>query len=261
MAYPPIVVSASQRFTDDWDRSELAQVRVSFQYCDAIYRSGGLPLVVGSWTGEGEKFFEGRGRAQPTPRKVEPLLGKAGALMETARGLLLTGGGDVMMRDEDGSDRVREMDRDRDFWEAALFKSALERRKPILGICRGLQLINVALGGDLWDDIPSQYPNPVPHQQRTTRRRTSHEVNLKEGSKLAQICGQSRLRVNSGHHQAAKNVAEGLTATGWTKDGLIEVLEIDSYPWGVAVQWHPEGLAHRDPMAKALFDAFVEACR
>ena len=79
----------------------------------------------------------------------------AGASMDSAQGVLLTGGGDVMMRDEEGLDGVREMDRGRNFWEAALFKSALERRKPILGICRGLQLMNVVLGGNLWDDIPT----------------------------------------------------------------------------------------------------------
>jgi putative glutamine amidotransferase len=181
--------------------------------------------------------------------------------MDSADGLLLTGGGDVTLGDEDGSDPVREMDRDRDFWEAALFRSALERRKPVLGICRGLQLMNVFLGGDLWDDIPSDYPNPLVHQQKTPRSRTSHEVELLPGSKLATICGRTKFPVNSGHHQAAKTVPDGISVTGRSPDGLIEVLELDSHPWGLAVQWHPEALAHRNEMAKALFSSFVEACR
>ncbi|MDR2368793.1 MAG: gamma-glutamyl-gamma-aminobutyrate hydrolase family protein [Deltaproteobacteria bacterium] len=260
-AYPLIVVSASQRFTSDWDGGRLAQVRVSYQYCDAIYRAGGLPVVAGNWTGQGERFHEGRGFAQPVPRKVEPLLDRAGALMDRAAGLLLTGGGDVTLRDEGGFDAVREMDRDRDFWEAALLRSAMERRKPVLGVCRGLQLMNVYLGGDLWDDIPTEFPTPLVHQQRTRRNKTSHDVELERGSRLAGICGRERIAVNSGHHQAAKNLAPGLVAAGRSPDGLIEVVELEGYPWAIGVQWHPEALAAKDDMAKALFGAFVGACR
>ncbi|MDR2387286.1 MAG: gamma-glutamyl-gamma-aminobutyrate hydrolase family protein [Deltaproteobacteria bacterium] len=259
-SYPLIIVTASQRFTSDWNGKHLAQVRLSYQYCDAVYRAGGLPLVVGAYTGEGQKFFEGRGYAQNPPRQIEPLMDRAQALLEKAQGLMLTGGGDVLLTDEDGTDSVREMDRDRDFWEAALLKAALEAKKPILGVCRGLQLMNVYLGGDLWDDIPSQYPNALVHQQISSRKKTSHEVILRKDSKLAKICGSTKIAVNSGHHQAAKNVAKELLATGHSPDGLIEVLEHLAQPWAMAVQWHPEALAHNDKMAKALFMAFVEAC-
>jgi putative glutamine amidotransferase len=186
---------------------------------------------------------------------------RAEALMDLADGLILTGGGDVVLGEEDGSDIIREMDRDRDFWEAALCRSALDRRKPILGICRGLQLINVFLGGDLWDDIPTDYPNPLTHQQRTPRNKTSHSVILNPNSKLASICGKTKFMVNSGHHQAAKNIADGLVATGHSPDGLIEVLEHESHPWCLAVQWHPEALVAHDRPAKALFKAFIKACQ
>ncbi|MDR1309960.1 MAG: gamma-glutamyl-gamma-aminobutyrate hydrolase family protein, partial [Deltaproteobacteria bacterium] len=168
---------------------------------------------------------------------------------------------DVMLRDEDGSDVIREMDRDRDFWEAALLTAALDRGRPILGICRGLQLMNVFLGGDLWDDIPSEFPRPLVHQQRAPRSETSHPVVLAGDSRLAAICGRTELMVNSGHHQAARNVARGLAATGRSPDGVVEVLEYPGYPWAVAVQWHPEALAAHDAQAKALFSAFVRACR
>ncbi|MDR2302707.1 MAG: gamma-glutamyl-gamma-aminobutyrate hydrolase family protein [Deltaproteobacteria bacterium] len=260
-SYPLIVVTASQRFTSDWNGKHLAQVRVSYQYCDALYRAGGLPMVVGSYTGVGDHFFEGRGYAQNPPRKIEPLMDRAQALLDKAKGLVLTGGGDVLLTDEDGTDSVREMDRDRDFWEAALLKAALAAKKPILGVCRGLQLMNVYLGGDLWDDIPSDYPNPLIHQQISSRKKTSHDVLLDDSSKLAKICGSTRFAVNSGHHQAAKNVAGDLAATGHSPDGLIEVLEHRSHPWAIAVQWHPEALAHKDDMAGKLFKAFVDACR
>jgi putative glutamine amidotransferase len=186
---------------------------------------------------------------------------RAEALLDRADGLMLTGGGDVMLRDEDGSDVIREMDRDRDFWEAALLKSALDRQKPVLGICRGLQLINVFLGGDLWDDIPSDYQDPLIHQQKTPRIKTSHRVILSKDSKIAAICGRTEIEVNSGHHQAARKVADDLVATGHSPDNLIEVLEHKSQPWTLAVQWHPEALASWEPMAKALFAAFVDVCR
>ncbi|MDR0355504.1 MAG: gamma-glutamyl-gamma-aminobutyrate hydrolase family protein [Deltaproteobacteria bacterium] len=257
---PAIAVSASQRDAFDWNKGRLAQVRTSFQYCDAVYRAGGLPLVLANWTGEGRSFTEGRGRAQSSPRRVEPLLEKAGAVMDRTDGLMLTGGGDVIMDDEDGFDVIREMDRDRDFWEAALFQAAMDRGKPILGICRGLQLMNVHLGGDLWDDIPSDYPNPLKHQQRTPRSQTSHRVVLEPDSLLASICGRTEHEVNSGHHQAVRRVADGLKIAGRSPDDLIEVLEYPGYPWAIAVQWHPEALADHDDCARALFEAFIAAC-
>jgi putative glutamine amidotransferase len=182
-------------------------------------------------------------------------------MMDLADGLMLTGGGDVVLHDEEGDDVIREMDRDRDFWEAALLRAAVERGKPVLGVCRGLQLMNVYWGGDLWDDIPSDFRKPLVHQQRTPRNRTSHPVVLDPASRLASICGRTEFMVNSGHHQAAKNVADCLAATGHSPDGLIEVLEHKSHPWAIAVQWHPEALTATDEMARSLFSAFVAACR
>jgi putative glutamine amidotransferase len=181
--------------------------------------------------------------------------------MARAGGLLLTGGGDVVLGDEDGLDTVRQMDRDRDFWEAALYLEAVEAGKPVFGICRGLQLINKLLGGTLWSDIPTEYPSPMSHQQRTPRTETSHPVDLAEGSLIESICGQKRLVVNSGHHQAAREVAEGLVATGWSPDGLIEVIEKPGGPFMLAVQWHPESLTPFDACSRALFEAFVAAAR
>jgi putative glutamine amidotransferase len=192
---------------------------------------------------------------------MEPLRSRAAALMAHAGGLLLTGGGDVILSDEDGLDPVREMDRDRDFWEAALYLEAEAAGKPVFGICRGLQLINRLLGGTLWGDVPSERPTSLVHQQRAPRTETSHDVLLAEGSLIRSICGEERLRVNSGHHQAAKDVAEGLVATGWSPDGLIEALERPGGAFTVAVQWHPESLAPRDDASRRLFAAFVEAAR
>jgi putative glutamine amidotransferase len=121
--------------------------------------------------------------------------------------------------------------------------------------------MNVVLGGDLWDDIPSEFPNPLVHQQKTPRNKTSHKVVLEKDSKLASICGKTEFMVNSGHHQAAKNVADCLSIAGRSPDGLIEVLEHITHPWVIAVQWHPEALAAHNDQARALFSAFVDVCR
>jgi putative glutamine amidotransferase len=189
------------------------------------------------------------------------LRSRAAAILAKAGGLLLTGGGDVILGDEDGFDDVREMDRDRDFWEAALYLEAVKAKKPVFGICRGLQLINKLLGGTLWNDIPTEYPSPLAHQQKTPRTELSHSVELLEGSIIRSICGSAAIEVNSGHHQAVKDPAEGLLVSGRSPDGVIEAMERPGPPFMVAVQWHPESLTPFDVPSLALFKAFVEEAR
>ncbi|MDR1545699.1 MAG: gamma-glutamyl-gamma-aminobutyrate hydrolase family protein [Deltaproteobacteria bacterium] len=259
MAWPKILITASQRFTDDWDGSELAQVRVSHHYCEAVELAGGLPLIVGNYAGAGPERIEGRGRPQPPPRSLAPLKGRAAAAMEVVDGLLLSGGGDVLLTDEDGFDAVREMDRDRDFWEAALLAAAFAQGKPVLGVCRGLQLMNLFLGGSLWRDVPTEHPAPLVHQQALRRTEATHAVSLAPDSLLAAICRATEIQVNSGHHQAVKTPAADLRVSGRSGDGLIEALEHRRRPFALGVQWHPESLAHHDPAAAALFGAFVAA--
>jgi putative glutamine amidotransferase len=149
--------------------------------------------------------------------------------------------------------------RERDLFELALFAVARQRGLPILGICRGIQLINVGLGGTLFQDLPSERPGAVNHRPEGPRDLRSHRVQLAAGSRAAEALGDTTVMVNSSHHQAIQQLAPGLRATGWTDDKLIEAAESGpDDPWLLAVQWHPEEM-HRDRRSpdRGLFAALV----
>ena len=138
-----------------------------------------------------------------------------------------------------------------------------EIKKPILGICRGIQLLNVALGGDIYQDIPSQFPQdfPIAHTQPFDYVIPSHKVRVVPGTLLARLTGCETLQVNSMHHQACRKIAPGLTACGHAAGGLTEAIEKPDYPFFLGVQWHPEYLWEQDPAMRQLFEAFVKAAR
>lgn len=137
----------------------------------------------------------------------------------------------------------------------------IEQQKPLLAICRGIQVLNVALGGTLYQDLPSEYPNALQHSQKSARPLDTHWVDLAEDSRLQGIFGHNRVRVNSLHHQALKDVADTLRVTGTASDGVIEAVEYAGPIFTVGVQWHPESMWERDPLMKALFYAFVNECK
>lgn len=179
-------------------------------------------------------------------------------------GLLLTGGDDVHPRfyGEAPHPRIDLVDERRDAFEIALVRAARERTVPVLGICRGLQIMNVALGGDLYQDIPSQAESAVGHAQKTLREGPWHEVEIRPGTRLAEILGEPRTAVNSYHHQACRRVAEGLLVTATTVDGIVEAVEDPGCPFFLAVQWHPEVLeGGKAASSRKLFAAFVAAAR
>ncbi|MDR2421775.1 MAG: gamma-glutamyl-gamma-aminobutyrate hydrolase family protein [Deltaproteobacteria bacterium] len=235
----------------------MIQVRVSAQYAEAIYRVGGLPMVVPTYAGDGPEYVSGRGWPGSRPKSLAKVRKVADSIVMAVSGLTLTGGGDVLLTEEPGAPRDRAMDRDRDFWEEALFLAAIKRKKPVLGICRGLQLMNVALGGSLWDDVPSQIPEAGPHQQRAPRDAISHLVRLDPESRLAKVYGRDEIQVNSGHHQAVRELGQGLKIVGRGPDGVVEAVESQGSSWLVGVQWHPEGLIGLGPERLNLFAALV----
>ena len=195
---------------------------------------------------------------------------------ELLSGLLLCGGADIHPRCWDEREALHPSavpDEARDAFEVPLIRKAWEAGLPILGICRGEQILNVALGGSLFQDIPSQF-RCEPDRHRFGSAETPdlrHAVHLDPLSRLAELIGCPEIRVNSRHHQAVKRVAPGFKAVGWHRDTahpetgpLIEAIETeDPHRWVFAVQWHPEGLVGIEDenglAARRLFEAFVRA--
>jgi len=224
---PAVAVTAPRRLVEGRER-----VTLNTAYVRALEGAGLVPLAV------------------PTMLAAD----RAGAALAAVRGLVLTGGEDVAPARYGAAPhpRLGDVDPVRDAAELALIAAARARGLPILAICRGIQILNVALGGTLYQDLDSERPGPVPHNDETGR----HPVHVEAGSLLERTLGTRSASVNSRHHQAIRDLAPGLKAVAWADDGIIEGAEPSDAkePWMVAVQWHPEDLTER-----ALFDGFARA--
>jgi putative glutamine amidotransferase len=188
------------------------------------------------------------------------------AIYERLDGVFLTGGVDVdpACYQESRHPLCGKTDLPRDWTEARLVRWAMRDRKPVLGVCRGIQLINVAAGGTLYQDVQAQVPNAIKHDYfptngNYTRDQLVHKVRVAPGSRLGEILGGPEVDVNSMHHQAVKDLAPGLTATAFAPDGLIEGVEGTSGQYLMAVQWHPEELAETMTSMRRLFTSFLAA--
>ncbi len=208
-------------------------------------------------------------RAGAIPLQLPNALGPedAAEVLSSLDGLVLSGGGDVDPAHwgEAPHPKLGHVDPVRDALEMALLREALRRDLPVLGICRGIQLMAAALGGDLWQDIPAQCGTDICHYQRAARADTFHAVRLVADSPLARIYGLRPdaegacvLRVNSFHHQAVRAPGPALIPIGWTADNLIEAAALPAAAFVLGVQWHPEDLAADDPRQARLFAAFVQ---
>ena len=177
-------------------------------------------------------------------------------------GVVLSGGLDVdpARYGERETHPSVEVDPHRDATDFAAFQSARREGLPVLGICRGLQVVNVALGGTLHQDIPSEHPSEITHEvPGKDPERRDHEVAVEPGTLLSEIVRTPEIPVNSRHHQAVEKLAPGLRVSAVAPDGLIEAFE-SREPWLVAVQWHPENLRN-DPVSRRIFAEFARVVR
>lgn len=179
---------------------------------------------------------------------------RAPALLDRVDGLVLTGGEDVEPARYHAAPhpQLKRTDAARDAVEIALIGGAVARKLPVLGICRGIQILNVALGGTLYQDLGSEHPTAIDHADETRR----HGIRLAPQSLAHRTVRVLEASVNSRHHQAVRQLAPGLVATAWAEDGVIEAVEGENRtgPWVLAVQWHPE-----DETEQALFQGFADA--
>jgi putative glutamine amidotransferase len=180
-------------------------------------------------------------------------------------GILFTGGGDLlpaMQVSGPESSNIIEPDQRRDFLEFALLEKVIASGQPFLGICRGLQMVNVTLGGTLYTHLPDQFPSDIKHNRHsgTEREYLAHTVQLNEGTRLSHILQMENISVNSLHHQGILNLALSLKPSAIAQDGLVEGIELIDYKFGLAVQWHPEWLNDRLETIK-LFKAFIDAAK
>jgi putative glutamine amidotransferase len=186
----------------------------------------------------------------------------ADAILSRVDGVVLTGGEDVEPS-RYGQPRIPECGKSnpaRDDTEIALVRAARRTGKPLLAICRGPQLLNVALGGTLFQDIPSEVPGALEHNPKGDRSARTHRVTVEPRSRIAQAVGNTGFSVNSFHHQSIRDVAPGLRVTATAPDGVIEGVEsADESWWAIAVQWHPEEMNDSpEPWDRGIFRAFAE---
>ena len=182
-------------------------------------------------------------------------------LFTRLQGVLFSGGGDISLKYFEGEDhpKIDGVDDDRDVTELTLLKRSVDDGKPFLAICRGIQVMNVALGGTLYTHIPDQVTTDLQHDQDEFTT-LAHVVNIDEDSRMAEIFGETLLQVNSLHHQGLKDVASPLKVVGHAPDGVIEAVELPDHPYGIGVQWHPEWLTDQLVMRR-LFKSFVDASK
>jgi putative glutamine amidotransferase len=237
MHQPIIALTATTEVIRD-----LLRTRLNVAYTEAIRAAGLRPYIL------------------PLLRAAD-----AEAMVEGVDGLLLTGGEDVAPAryGAQAHPALGEVHAVRDEFELALVRAARARALPTFAICRGVQVANVALGGTLVQDLPSEWKDALPHESGRGRGDRTHAVAIEAGSRLARACGATAISVNSMHHQALARVADGLGATAHAADGVIEGVEWTGDDWWMlGVQWHPEELLDTpEPWDRALFSAFAEAAR
>lgn len=220
----------------------LQGVALADDYTQAVETTGGIPLVI------------------PYPKDEASLA----SLVSHLDGLLLSGGEDIdpTTFGEEPHYGLGTVVAERDRLEITLVQMMRAQGKPILGICRGAQILNAALGGTLYQDVVREFKGRIQHSQKAARNHLSHRVKLEAGSKLAHCFqGETMIKVNSFHHQAVRNIAPSMKAVAWDAEGLVEGIETVDDEFVVAVQWHPENLWRDDERVLGLFRGLVDSAK
>lgn len=239
----PVIGITPSPSTDTFPHGTFERYALAKTYARAVEQAGGLPLV------------------------LVPVRDAISQVMQLVDGLLLSGGGDIRPSrygDEEVHPETYGIDDERDEFELALVRAALERDLPVLCICRGIQVLNVALGGTLIQDIGDQHGRAIEHRQQRcgiAASEPSHEVEVVAGSLLHEVYGAGRVAVNSFHHQAVKALGRGLSVIGRAPDGIVEAVELRGHRFVLGVQWHPEMMFAEHEEHCAPFQALVEAAR
>lgn len=217
--------------------------QISHANVDAITRAGGIPVIL--------------------PNILEE--DNIEELAQRIDGLYATGGADIdpTLFGEEPHKDLGGVTPTRDFFEITITKKILELGKPFLGVCRGSQVLNVAAGGTLYQDIYAQSDRELlQHNQKAFRYHGSHFVYVEKDSLLYRLTGQEKFKINSYHHQAVKDIAAGFQSSGRASDGIIEAIEKPDHPFVLGVQWHPElMLVNDDELSLKIFKGFIEACQ
>jgi putative glutamine amidotransferase len=233
MSKPLIGITPSYDYND-------CKLRISDGYFRGIEAAGGIPIIL------------------PVPAFESTLE----SIVSKLDGILLSGGTDIdpMHYSESTLPQNGDINPFRDETELFLAKYAYANRIPMLGICRGIQMMNVAMGGSLYQDLQSQYEDKlVKHSQIAPSWYPCHSIYIEKESNLYKILGVDKIEVNSFHHQAIKLIASDLRVTAKAPDGVIEAIECDKHSFFIGVQWHPELMWEKNPQMMMLFEAFVKA--
>lgn len=210
-------------------------------YMKAIEQAGGLPVVL--------------------PMTNDPAI--LDAYINQLDGFVLTGGADIdpLLYGQQTQNCCGAIDPVRDAMEVPFAQMLAKQDKPVLGVCRGCQVLNVALGGTMYQDLPTNRPeSTLAHRQKQPDRFPAHSVDLVDGTLLANILDVSQLMVNSLHHQGIDQIAPSLTACATAPDGLVEAVYLPTHSFFLGVQWHPERMFESDPLSMTLFQTFVQTC-
>lgn len=221
--------------------NEELNTSVQYTYISAIEKAGGIPVLL------------------PRVESTETIE----AFVQSCDGFFFTGGADIDPKryGEEVKSTCGEIMYQRDEFEFRVFQSVIKTSKPILAVCRGAQLVNVALGGTLYQDLPSERPTQILHRQTVSKDAPSHGVKILKDTPLWTLAGKEWMAANSFHHQAVKVLGEGLSVMAAAEDGMIEAMYLKEERYLRAYQWHPERLCEKDEDNQRIFEDFVKACK